>query len=423
MRILRSISTIAILAAACAFGGCSSGQGTDQQANSGGHMHDRDKLGGKNKTAACIVTDFELQNEGRRLWTDHVAYTRFYIIEAIASQPGAPFTAERLLANQDQIGASIKPFYGPDAGMQLAQLLREHINGAVAVVKAAKAGDAAGLAAAKDAWYANADAIAKFLSDANPFLPFDQIDQMMRTHLDQLLAEATARLTGDWAGDVAAFDATVNHILMMSDAISAAITKQFPNLVSTKDSAVCCDAHPVSRMDLHLASRKLWEDHAIWTRVVILGSFGVCNTTLPDLPTALDRLLQNQVDLGNSIKPFYGEDAGNQLTALLKEHILDAAAAIKAAKSGDQAALDDAKAKLYANADAIATFLATANPNIDLASMKAMMRTHIDQLLSEVVNYMNANYPGSIGDYDATVLHLLNLSDTISNAITKQFPE
>src|SRR5690242_5683960 len=126
MRILRSISTVALLAAACAFGGCSSGQGTDQQANTNKGHHEHDKLGGKNNGASCIVTQFELRNEMRRLWTDHVAYTRFYVIEAIAGLPEAQFTAERLLANQDQLGAAIKPFYGPEAGLQLAQLLREH---------------------------------------------------------------------------------------------------------------------------------------------------------------------------------------------------------------------------------------------------------------------------------------------------------
>jgi hypothetical protein len=80
------------------------------------------------------------------------------------------------------------------------------------------------------------------------------------------------------------------------------------------------------------AMRKLWEDHITWTRLAIV-SFA---HDLPDLPATEARLLRNQDDIGDAIKPFYGRAAGNQLTALLKEHIVGAVALLKAAKSGDQ---------------------------------------------------------------------------------------
>src|SRR5688572_27231910 len=63
--------------------------------------------------------------------------------------------------------------------------------------------------------------------------------------------------------------------------------------------------------------RKLWEDHVVWTRNVIL-----CITDgLPGADQAVKRLLQNQTDIGNAIKPYYGEEAGNKLTELLTPHI------------------------------------------------------------------------------------------------------
>jgi hypothetical protein len=64
--------------------------------------------------------------------------------------------------------------------------------------------------------------------------------------------------------------------------------------------------------------RKLWEDHITWTRLAIVSFAG----GLPDLQATEARLLANQVDIGNAIKPYYGRTAGNRLTALLKEHIL-----------------------------------------------------------------------------------------------------
>src|SRR6185436_17721976 len=106
------------------------------------------------------------------------------------------------------------------------------------------------------------------------------------------------------------------------------------------------------------AMRKLWEDHVVWTRLFIISAAH----GLPDKDATTARLLQNQADLGNAIKPFYGEAAGNQLTALLRSHILTAAELVGAAKSGDTAAVSRASARWYANGDSIATFLAGANP-------------------------------------------------------------
>ena len=94
-------------------------------------------------------------------------------------------------------------------------------------------------------------------------------------------------------------------------------------------------ASPRGRLAFHDAMRKLWEDHITWTRLAIV-SFAA---GLPDLQATEARLLANQVDIGNAIKPYYGRTAGNRLTALLKEHILGAVALLQAAKAGDQAAI------------------------------------------------------------------------------------
>ncbi|CAN5441015.1 hypothetical protein BH20ACI3_BH20ACI3_19420 [soil metagenome] len=104
--------------------------------------------------------------------------------------------------------------------------------------------------------------------------------------------------------------------------------------------------------------RKLWEDHITWTRVFIISAVA----DLPDKAAATDRLLQNQVDIGNAIKPYYGNAAGDKLTALLKEHITTAAEIVAAAKAGDKSKQDDATKRWFANADQIAAFLSGANP-------------------------------------------------------------
>ena len=164
----------------------------------------------------------------RRLWEDHITWTRLYIVSAIAALPDLDAAAGRLLQNQDDIGDAIATFYGEDAGDALAQLLREHILIAADLVAAAKDGDNALVAIELEDWYANADEIAAFLAAANPAWPAATLAEMMRAHLDQTLAEATARLNGDWANDVAAYDEIHAHILHMSDVLADGIVEQFP---------------------------------------------------------------------------------------------------------------------------------------------------------------------------------------------------
>lgn len=168
----------------------------------------------------------------RKLWEDHVTWTRLYIVSAVAGLPDAGATAQRLLQNQADIGDAIKPFYGEAAGARLTALLRQHILTAADLITAAKAGDDAAVRAASARWYANADSIAAFLAGANPSnWPAGVIRSNMHHHLDLTLAEATARLKGDWAADIAAYDAIHAHILQLADVLSAGIIAQFPDKV------------------------------------------------------------------------------------------------------------------------------------------------------------------------------------------------
>ena len=172
--------------------------------------------------------------------------------------------------------------------------------------------------------------------------------------------------------------------------------------------------------DFRDAMDKLWEDHIIYTRNFII-SFAA---NLPDQDAVSQRLLQNQTDIGNAIKPYYGEEAGNKLTALLKDHILGAVDVLKAAKSGNKAQLDAANAKWYANADQIADFLSSANPkNWPAATMKSEMKKHLDLTLSESSNRLQGRFADDIKDYDQIHIHILHLAETLSAGIQKQFPD
>lgn len=177
--------------------------------------------------------------------------------------------------------------------------------------------------------------------------------------------------------------------------------------------------HTKRQVAFHDDMRKLWEDHITWTRLAIVtfadGSAGFNATA--------GRLLANQTDIGNAIKPYYGEAAGNQLTALLRDHILIAVEILQAAKAGDTPAFEAARTRWYANANEIADFLAAANPRFwPRAEIRAAMKAHLDQTLAEAAHELAADYAASVADYEQVHAHILMMADFLSSGIMRQFP-
>ena len=167
--------------------------------------------------------------------------------------------------------------------------------------------------------------------------------------------------------------------------------------------------------------RKLWEDHITWTRLAIISLEG----GTPDTQATVARLLKNQTDIGNALKPFYGKAAGEKVTQLLRQHILIAADVIAAAKAGgDNAKLTDAQARWLANANQIAAALHTVNPRYwPLGTLKAEMRMHLRLTTDEAVARLHRDWTGDVAAYDKVHRHILHMSDLLAQGLIKQFPK
>lgn len=187
-------------------------------------------IGGITSLAATTVTEksatFKMQM--RKLWSDHVFWTRSYIVSALANLPDQQEITKRLLKNQEDLGSAIKPYYGEDAGNKLTTLLKTHITTAVDVVTAAKANDNTKFTSANTAWEQNAKDISDFLSSANSQWNNADLLTMMKEHLQIIRDEVNARMKSDWVSDVTATDNAFNQALKMADTLSDGVAKQFP---------------------------------------------------------------------------------------------------------------------------------------------------------------------------------------------------
>lgn len=207
----------------------------------------------------------------------------------------------------------------------------------------------------------------------------------------------------------------ISIIMMLVIAFPVFSTPLHADAKAKRDQGPC---YSQNAMNLYSTQRRLWKDHVYWTRSYIQSAL----SGHPNKDAVLKRLLQNQADLGNSIKPYYGDAAGNQLTKLLTEHIVIAGQLVDALSKGDKVNAEKYNKEWYRNADDIAKFLSKANPNWAEQELKDLLYMHLQLLTDEVAAFLNKDWAGEIVVFDKGKNHIVILGDEITNGIMKQFP-
>lgn len=178
-----------------------------------------------NNEIAC--NQFEISNTIRRLWIEHVLWTRFFIVSTAFSLPDLTFVTQRLLQNPVDFAKELQPLYGRQIAMQFQNLLTDHLLIAAKLVNAAKAGNTAEADKQRKLWYQNAEAIAKFLASINPYWREFTWRELLFDHLRMTEDEAAFILTGQYEKGIKEYDAIQAEALEMADVMTFGIIRQF----------------------------------------------------------------------------------------------------------------------------------------------------------------------------------------------------
>lgn len=166
----------------------------------------------------------------RDLWIGHVFWVRNVVDARFAGNAAQAAAAEKeVVANAKAIAGAIEPFYGKAASDQLFTLLAGHWQAISAYLDGARAGDKAATDAATGKLLANADAIAKFLSGANPNLPYDALHGLLAAHGSHHLQQIQEFKAGQWDAEAKTWAAMKDHMYVIADALADGIAKQFPD--------------------------------------------------------------------------------------------------------------------------------------------------------------------------------------------------
>jgi hypothetical protein len=175
----------------------------------------------------------KLQAALRDLWHGHIVHARDYAMAMHAGKAAdAKAAADAVVANAKEISAAVGSFYGQAGGDQMMTLLAGHWGAVKAMTDARIKGDETAADKAMADLNANAGAIAKFLSGANPNLPEATVLGLMLAHGAHHSAQVNLIVKGDTAGEAAEWTAMQQHMDMIADALAAAIAKQFPDKAS-----------------------------------------------------------------------------------------------------------------------------------------------------------------------------------------------
>jgi hypothetical protein len=176
--------------------------------------------------AATAQTDAAL----RDLWMGHVFWVRNVVVETLAHNQSAAAEAEKeVVANAKQIAAAIEPFYGKPASDKLFQLLAGHYGAVKQYLEATIAGSTAKQDAATKALTDNAAEIARFLSGANPNLPYDAVNGLLMAHGAHHIAQIQELAAKNYAAEANTWGAMKHHMYAIADALTGAISTQFPD--------------------------------------------------------------------------------------------------------------------------------------------------------------------------------------------------
>ncbi len=189
--------------------------------------HDGEHVVVAQAAAAAKVT--ETGAALRDLWVGHIFWVRNVVVDTLAGNKKAAAAAEKeVVANAKQIAAAIEPYYGKEASEKLFGLLAGHYGAVKQYLQATAAGSKVKQDAAVKSLTGNASEIAKFLSGANPNLPFDTLNGLLLAHGGHHILEIQQLRSKQYAEEAQTWESMKKHMYVIADALAGAIAKQFP---------------------------------------------------------------------------------------------------------------------------------------------------------------------------------------------------
>jgi hypothetical protein len=173
-------------------------------------------------------------------------------------------------------------------------------------------------------------------------------------------------------------------------------------------------------VELKLALRDLWTGHIFWVRnVVLMTKLGSADA----VKIAEEQVVQNARAIADSIGPIYGKAASDKLFELLAGHYGAVKEYMTTAYANDSTGKSVAVDKIKKNADEIATFLSSANPNWPKDAVLGLLMAHGGHHIAQIDQINSNNFSAEAQTVNTMQKHIYAIADALADGIVKQFPK
>lgn len=173
-------------------------------------------------------------------------------------------------------------------------------------------------------------------------------------------------------------------------------------------------------VDLRLAMRTLWEGHIFSVRNVVVATH---YKDAKAAKVAEEQVVQNAREIGAAIAGYYGKEAGDKMFKLLAGHYGAVKEYMTASFKGDKKGAELASDKATKNAEEIAAFLSSANPNLPKDTVFSLLAVHYGHHMAQINAIKVKDWAGEAKNWDAMLKHIDTIADAVSSALAKQFPD
>ncbi len=161
----------------------------------------------------------------KKLWSDNIIWTRFFIISAISGIGDLQIITKRLVKNPTDFANVLKKYYGEENAKRFEALMMDHLLIGIKLINTAKSGNINSIKGMRTQWYKNADEIAELLASINSNWSSSEWQKMLYENLKLTEDQVIKRFGRQYNEDILSFEKIDSLSIKMAEIMAEGIMK------------------------------------------------------------------------------------------------------------------------------------------------------------------------------------------------------
>ncbi len=162
----------------------------------------------------------------KKIWSDNVMWTRFFIISAISGIGDLQIITKKLIKTPTEFSNVLKNYFAEESSKKFEALMMDHLLIGIKLINTAKSGNISAIKGMRTQWYKNADEIAELMSSMNSNWNYNEWQKMLRENLKLTEDQVIKRFSRQYNDDISSFEKMNSLSIKMAEIMATGIIKQ-----------------------------------------------------------------------------------------------------------------------------------------------------------------------------------------------------